>query len=108
MSGHFESKAVSDVMSFSPRLNGHFPWYFFLSPEVKRKRFAYSSSRSHLIVFRNADRNSSGIFPGDPSSQSIDSTVGWSTAAVTTRLFAIKRGRMKIVNLILRSSLPLK
>jgi hypothetical protein len=29
MNSRFESNAVSDVMSFNPRLSGNFPWYLF-------------------------------------------------------------------------------
>jgi len=28
-SGQLQRNAVSDVMSFNPRLSGYFPWYFF-------------------------------------------------------------------------------
>jgi hypothetical protein len=37
MSGHFESKAVSDVMSFSSRLSGHFLATFFIGSGQSQK-----------------------------------------------------------------------
>jgi hypothetical protein len=49
MSGHFESNAVSDVMSFSPRLSGHFLFTFFLAA-VKHKKIGGTTILKGLIL----------------------------------------------------------
>src|SRR6266436_6414032 len=71
MSGHFESNAVSDVMSFNPRLSSpFFGTLFFGSGKAQRfasgwrRSFVFHSSSSLIwVMFANADHKP----PLDPS-----------------------------------------
>src|SRR5919106_1002588 len=53
MSGHFESNAVSDVISFSPRLSGHFPCYlFYRQRSIIKKRSASDGGKVSSVIHR--------------------------------------------------------
>jgi hypothetical protein len=59
MSGHFESSAVSDIMSFNPRLNGHMVSTFLIG-SGKAQKICSDSFKLKAAAFgalRTADKH---------------------------------------------------